>query len=170
MDASESTIANAFTVTRTFNAPREVMWRAWTEREALEEWWGPKGCAIEVEELDVSAGGTFHYSMRMPDGGRWWGIFHYEEVVKLERIVFVNSFSNEAGDITRAPFSESWPKEIRNVVTFHDEGGRTRLELRGQPIRATAEECAFFEGMFGSMSQGFCGTFDQLESYLATQK
>ncbi|ACI92544.1 activator of Hsp90 ATPase 1 family protein [Afipia carboxidovorans OM5] len=69
-----------FTVTRIFNAPRDVVWKAWTEREALEEWWGPKGCAIEVETLDASSGGTFHYSMRMPDGQIWWGIFHYEEL------------------------------------------------------------------------------------------
>ncbi len=170
MAASDAATANAFTITRTFNAPRVVVWKAWTEREALEEWWGPKGCAIEVEELDVSAGGTFHYSMGMPDGSKWWGIFHYEEVEKPERIVFVNSFSNESGDIVGAPFSASWPKEIRNVATFHEEGGKTRLELRGQPVNVSAEEQAMFESMFGSMSQGFGGTFDQLDSYLATQK
>lgn len=90
--------------------------------------------------------------------------------VKPERIVFVNLFSNDAGEVTRAPFSESWPRQIRNVVTFHDEGGKTRLELRSQPVRATAEECAFFEGMFDSLQQGFGGTFDQLDDYLATQK
>lgn len=169
MAASETT-AQEFTVTRTFNAPRDVVWKAWTEREALEEWWGPKGCTIEVEELDVSPGGTFHYSMDMKEGCKWWGIFHYEEVVKPERIVFVNSFSNEAGEVTRAPFSDNWPRRIRNVVTFHDEGGRTRIELRGRPVNVSAEEQAMFEGMFGSMQQGFGGTFDQLDSYLATQK
>lgn len=168
--AASDTTAQEFTVTRTFNAPRDVVWKAWTEREALEEWWGPKGCAIEVEELDVSPGGTFHYAMEMQEGCKWWGIFHYEEIVKPERIVFVNSFSNEAGEITRAPFADNWPKQIRNIVTFHDEGGNTRVELRGRPVNATAEECAFFEGMFGSMSQGFGGTFDQLDDYLATQK
>ena len=169
MAASETT-AQEFTVTRTFNAPRDAVWKAWTEREALEEWWGPKGCAIEVEQLDVSPGGIFHYSMGMPDGSKWWGIFHYVEVVKPERIVFVNSFSNESGDITRAPFSETWPKEIGNVVTFHEEGNKTRLEHLGRPVNVSAEEQAMFESMFGSMQQGFGGTFDQLDDYLATQK
>lgn len=165
--AGSETTAQEFTVTRTFNAPRDVVWKAWTQREALEEWWGPKGCAIEVEQFDASPGGTFHYSMGMPDGAKWWGIFHYEELVRPERIVFINSFSNEAGDIARAPFSDNWPKEIRNAVTFHEEGGRTRIELRSQPVNVSAEEQAMFEGMFSSMQKGFGGTFDQLEAYLA---
>jgi uncharacterized protein YndB with AHSA1/START domain len=169
MAASETT-AQEFTVTRTFNAPRDVVWKAWTERDALEEWWGPKGCAIEVEAFEASPGGAFHYAMQMPDGAKWWGIFRYEELVKPARIVFINSFSNEAGEITRAPFSDNWPKEIRNVVTFHDDGDKMRLELRGRPINTSAEEQAMFESMFGSMQQGFGGTFDQLDDYLATQK
>jgi len=78
--AASETNAKEFTIARTLNAPRELVWKAWTEREALEEWWGPKGCPIEVEELDVKPGGKFHYSMRMPDGSVWWGVFHYREV------------------------------------------------------------------------------------------
>ena len=58
MTANESVSVTPFTVARIFNAPRDVVWKAWTEREALEEWWGPKGCAIEVETLDASPGGT----------------------------------------------------------------------------------------------------------------
>lgn len=170
MAASESaTAAKEFIITRTFNAPRELVWKAWTDAAALEEWWGPKGCAIEIESLDVKPGGKFHYSMRMPDGCVMWGIFVYRELVKPERIVFVNSFSNEEGDITRAFFSETWPKEVLNVVTFVEENGKTVMTLRGHPINVTAEEQATFEGMFGSLQQGFGGTFDQLDTYLATQ-
>jgi uncharacterized protein YndB with AHSA1/START domain len=55
-------------------------------------------------------------------------------------------------------------------VTFHDEGGKTRIELRGRPVNVSAEEQAMFESMFGSMQQGFGGTFDQLDDYLATQR
>jgi uncharacterized protein YndB with AHSA1/START domain len=168
MAASEAT-ATEFTITCTLNAPRELVWKAWTEREALEEWWGPKGCAIEIEELDVKPGGVFHYAMVMPGCSPYWGIFHYREVVKPERIVFVSSFSNEKGEITRAFFSDQWPKEVCNVVTFTEQGSQTVMSLRGRPINATAEEFAFYEGMFGSMQQGFGGTFEQLETYLAAQ-
>jgi uncharacterized protein YndB with AHSA1/START domain len=167
MTASE-TAAREFTISRVLNAPRDLVWKAWTEAEALEEWWGPKGCAIEIEELDVKPGGTFHYSMRMPNGCVMWGIFVYREVVKPERIVFVNSFSNEEGGITRAPFSETWPKEILNVVTFTEADGKTVMDLRGHPINVSAEEQAFFESMFGSLQRGFGGTFEQLDAYLAS--
>ena len=163
------TIAKEFIISRTFNAPRELVWKAWTEAKAFEEWWGPKGCAVEIEEFDMKPGGKFHYSMQMPNGCVMWGIIHYRELVKPEKIVFVNSFSNEAGEITRAPFSETWPKEVLNVATFTEQANETLMELRGRPINVTPEEQATFEGMFGSMQQGFGGTFDQLEVYLATQ-
>ncbi|MBY0382431.1 MAG: SRPBCC domain-containing protein [Xanthobacteraceae bacterium] len=166
--AASETSAKEFTIARTLNASRELVWKAWTEREALEEWWGPKGCPIEVEELDVKPGEKFHYSMRMPDGSVWWGVFYYREVEKPSRLVFVNSFSNENGEIIRAPFSGAWPKEVYNVVTFTEKDGKTLVSLRGHPINATAEESSFFESMFGSLQQGFGGTFEQLEFYLAS--
>jgi uncharacterized protein YndB with AHSA1/START domain len=81
--------------------------------------------------------------------------------------VFVSSFSDEAGGITRAPFSPTWPIEVLNNLTLTEENGKTTLTLRGGPINPTHEERANFEGMFDSMQQGFGGTFDQLDEYLA---
>ena len=159
--------AKEFTISRTLNAPRDLVWKAWTDRAALAQWWGPKGCTIEVTRLEVRPGGMFLYSMGLPNGDKWWGRFIYHEVVAPERIVFVNSFSNESGDITRAPFSDKWPKEVRNTLTLIEEGGKTMLSLRGGPVSPTDEERAMFEGMFASMQQGFSGTFEQLEQYLA---
>jgi uncharacterized protein YndB with AHSA1/START domain len=166
MTASEAA-HKEFTISRTFNAPREVVWKAWTDRDALAQWWGPKGCVIDVTKFEARPGGMFHYSMGLPNGDKWWGRFIYREIVKPERIVFVNSFSNESGDVTRAPFSDKWPKEIVNHVTLTEEGGKTTLSLRGGPVDVTDEERAMFEGMFASMQQGFGGTFDQLDAYLA---
>jgi uncharacterized protein YndB with AHSA1/START domain len=166
MTASD-TAHKEFTISRIVNAPRDVVWKAWTDRDALAQWWGPKGCALEVTRLEVRPGGMFLYSMGMPNGEKWWGRFIYHEVVAPERIVFVNSFSDENGNIVRAPFSDKWPKEIRNVLTLTEEGGKTTVSLRGGPLDVTAEERAMFEGMFASMQQGFSGTFDQLDQYLA---
>jgi uncharacterized protein YndB with AHSA1/START domain len=156
-----------FTISRTFNAPRDAVWTAWTDRDALAQWWGPKGCTIDVTRLEVRPGGMFLYSMGLPNGDKWWGRFIYREIVKPERIVFVNSFSDESGNVTRAPFSDKWPKEVLNVMTLTEEGGKTTLSLRGGPIDVSDEERAMFEGMFASMQQGFGGTFDQLDAYLA---
>ncbi len=158
----------SFVISRTFEAPRELVWKAWTDREALAQWWGPKGCAIEVARLDVRPGGIFHYGIGMPDGSKIWGRFVYHEIEKPSRLVFVDSFSDEKGGITRAFFSENFPLEILNVVTFTESGGKTTLRLEGNPINPTDEELAAFEGMHKSMEQGFGGTFDQLNDYLAS--
>ncbi len=157
----------SFIVTRTCNAPRERVWRAWTERDALAQWWGPKGCGLEVVALDVRPGGFFHYSMAMPDGSKWWGRFAYREIVKPERIVFTNSFSDPQSGVTRAPFSADWPLEILNVLTLTEDGNKTALRLEGRPVDPTDAERAMFESMFDSLNQGFGGTFEQLDAYLA---
>ncbi len=166
--AASETKTGPFVITRVYNVPREAVWKAWTERDALAQWWGPKGCTVEVAALDVRPGGIFHYGIDMPDGRRIWGRFIYREIEKPSRLVFVDSFSDEKGGITRAFFSESFPLEILNIVTLAESGGKTTLRLEGSPINPTDKERAVFEGMHKSMEQGFGGTFDQLNDYLAS--
>ncbi len=81
-----------FTLSRTFKAPRALVWKAFTEAEHLGKWWGPKGMAIHVATFDFRPGGQFHYSMTAPDGASMWGKFLYREIVPQERVVFVNCF------------------------------------------------------------------------------
>jgi len=154
-------------ITRVLNAPRELVFKAWSEVEHLKRWWGPKGLEISVAKLDFRPGGFFHYNMKSPDGHQMWAKFVYQEIEPFEKIVWVNSFSDEAGNIVRAPFSDLIPLEIRNAVTFSENNGITTMNLRSGPINATEEERSFFDGMFESMQEGFAGTFDQLEQYLA---
>lgn len=167
--AANETQTKAFVTSRTFDAPREAVWKAWTDRDALTQWWGPKGCPIEVQAFDAKPGGIFHYSMALPNGDKWWGRFVYRDVEAPSRLVFVNSFSNEEGGIVRAPFSAHWPMEVLNNVTFTENVGKTTVKLEGGPLNPTDEERVAFEGMTASMQQGFGGTFDQLETYLAAQ-
>lgn len=84
-----------------------------------------------------------------------------------KKIVFVNSFSDVEGTITRAPFNPTWPLEVLNTLTLSENEGKTTLVLRGGPINATEEERRVFRAGFESMKQGFGGTFDQLADYLA---
>ena len=156
-----------FVVTRVFDAPRDLVFQAWSDPEALARWWGPKGMALQVEHLDFRPGGLFHYAMQTPTGHTMWGKFVYREIAAPERIVFVNSFADEAGGTIRAPFSATWPLEVLNTLTLTEENGKTTLVLRGGPINATPEEQKTFEGNFKSMEQGFSGTMDQLAEYLA---
>ncbi len=92
---SEAGAAVELVITREFDAPRDLVWKAWTEPDRLAKWWGPAGFAMKVTSVDVRPGGLFLYGMRPPDREDQWGRFVFREVVPQERIVFVNSFSDE---------------------------------------------------------------------------
>jgi uncharacterized protein YndB with AHSA1/START domain len=159
-----------FVIEREFDAARDFVWKAWTEVERLAQWWGPRGCRIEVLKFDLRPGGVFHYAMRFSADKLMYGRFVYREIAAPERLVFVNSFSDPEGGLTRAPFPQlqgNWPLEVLNHLTLVEKGGRTGLILRGHPINATPTEVATYTSMFDSMRQGFGGTFDALADYLA---
>jgi uncharacterized protein YndB with AHSA1/START domain len=117
--------------------------------------------------MELRPGGTYHYGMRAPDGSAMWGKFLYREIVRPERIVLVNSFSDEAGGITRHPLSPTWPLEILSTFRFDDEGARTRLTVQWSLIDANETERETFENAREGMKQGWTGTMDQLANYLA---
>src|SRR5262245_35303269 len=93
-----------FVVSRTFDAPRDLVWRAWTEADRLRHWWGPKGATVLTCTNDLRPGGIFHFGLRVPDGRVMWAKWVYREVVAPERLVFVSSFSDEARNTRPAPF------------------------------------------------------------------
>jgi uncharacterized protein YndB with AHSA1/START domain len=167
---TETTEQELFTISRTFDAPRSLVWQAWTDSEQLAQWWGPKGCKLRVDRLDFRPGGVFIYAMEFQPGQEMWGRFIYRDIVAPEKLVFINSFSDANGGITRAPFSPTWPLEILNTLKLTEKAGKTTLDLRGSPINATEAERKTFEGMRNSLRQGFTGTFDQLETYLKQAK
>jgi uncharacterized protein YndB with AHSA1/START domain len=165
--AAEST-DRALVVTRVFDAPRDLVWKALTEPERLEHWWGPKGFTSRVHKLELRPGGTFLYSQRTPDGREMWGKWVYREIVAPERLVIVSSFTDEKGNLARHPFEPNWPLEMLGTSTFIEHRGRTTLTVRMVPINATeSEQQTFFDG-FNFMEEGFAGTFDKLDEYLAT--
>lgn len=95
------------------------------------------------------------------------GRFVYREIVLPERLVFVVSFSNEPGGVTRHPFAANWPLEMLNTVTFETRGDKTLVTLTKVAINASDDERRVFQRGYESMKQGFGGTFDQLAAYLA---
>jgi len=157
-----------FIIERSFNAPRELVWKAHTEAERLAKWWGPKGFEMVSCKVDLRPGGLFHYGMRAPNGMEMWGRFVYCEVTPQTRLAYVVSFSNKEGGITRHFMSESWPLEVMSLMILEDTGGRTKMTLRGWPINAPPEEIATYAAAKPMMEHGFKGTLDQLDAYLAT--
>jgi uncharacterized protein YndB with AHSA1/START domain len=160
-----------FVITRVFDAPRELMFKTWTESERLAQWWGPKGSTMlsyKIDlRIDLRPGGDFHYGMRSPDGRDMWGKWVFREIVVPQRLVFVVSFSDEEGTPIRHPFAQDWPLEVLSTLTFTEHEGRTTLTMQGVPLNATEAERKTFESAHESMQKGWTGTLDQLAEYLA---
>lgn len=156
-----------FVISRVFDAPRELVWKAFTEPQRMKEWWGPKGVTITRSEMDLRPGGSYHYAMRTPDGNTMWGKFVYREITPPSRMVFVSSFSDEAGGVTRHPMAPTWPLEMLSIFSFEEEGGKTRFTVRWSPLNASEEERAAFAAGHASMQQGWGGTLDKLAAFLA---
>ena len=111
LDRLGELVANAegFSISRTFDAPRDLMWRAWTEPDRMAQWFGPKGVKVVHSENDLRPGGVYHYAMRNPDGQDMWGKWVYREVLAPQRLIFVSSFSDPNGGLTRHPMAPDWP-------------------------------------------------------------
>ena len=155
-------------ITRTFDAPRERVWKALSEAGRLAQWWGPKGFAMNVATLDFRPGGMFHYSMTPPGGQPMWGKFVYEEINAPDTIVFINSFSDAAGGITPNPWNPAWALEVRNTLTLEEHDGKTTITIRGWPVRANPEQEKMYEEARAAMQEGFKGTWEKLDEHLAS--
>ncbi|MCH5586384.1 SRPBCC domain-containing protein [Shimazuella sp. AN120528] len=158
-----------FVITRTVNAPSELVFQVFTKSEHLKNWWGNKGFEMNVAKLDhLRPGGRFHFSQKSPDGKEIWGKFVYREVDEPEKLVFINSFSDEEGNTIRAPFP-NYPLEILNTLSFTEQDDKTTITMRVGPwSSATEEELKTFEGGMETAQQAFAVLFDQLEDYLAS--
>jgi uncharacterized protein YndB with AHSA1/START domain len=155
-------------ISRTFDAPRNLVFKAITEADRLAKWWGPKGFTWISGRLDLRPGGLFHYCMRSPDGHDMWGKFEYHEIKPPERLVFATSFSDPEGNTVRAPFNPNFPLQVLNTMSFTESQGKTTITMRGVPLNATEAERQLFAKWHPSMQQGFRGTFDQLDAYLSS--
>lgn len=164
--ANMGAVTKPFEISREFAAPRDLVFKVWTDREHLMRWWGPKGVTIVSCHNDLRVGGTMHYLMRTPDGHDMWGKWVYRDIIPPERLVFVNSFSDEKGGVTRHPMAPEWPQELLSTITFTEHEGRTTVTVRWVPIDANAAERATFDGGRDSMRGGWTGTLDQLADYL----
>jgi uncharacterized protein YndB with AHSA1/START domain len=169
MDRLGEAVANAdaFVISRTFDAPRELMWKSWTDSDRMAGWFGPKGVTNIHSKNDLRPGGVYHYGMRTADGKDMWGKWVYREIVEPRKLVFVTSFSDPKCGITRHPMAPDWPRELLSTITFDEKDGKTTVTVMWAPINATAVERKTFNSSHASMQGGWSGTFDVLESYLA---
>jgi uncharacterized protein YndB with AHSA1/START domain len=161
--ATEST-PGEITITRVFDAPRELVWKVWTEPEHLKQWWSPKGFTAPVAQIDLRVGGKYLASMRSADGTEIWSTGVYREVVPPERLVVTDNFADEHGNVVPAShygFEGEWPAEAQIEITFAEEAGKTRMTLRHFGLPASELEGA---------NAGWNEFFDKLDEYLAKIK
>lgn len=158
-----------FTISRAFAASRARVWDAWTKPEALAQWFGPKGSASTILAFDLRPGGEWRGRMDMPGGGTMYSKFVFREIDPMSRLVGVHGFADAEGNRIRAPFAEQFPLEMLTTVLFIDEGAGIRIDLSWTPLDAMPEEEAFFASMMASMSDGWSGSFEQLDKFLASR-
>lgn len=144
-------------MSRTFEAPRELVFDAYSSCEHLKNWWGPKEWPMHECTMDFREGGTWHYCLRGPnEGDESWGIATYKEIDRPEKLVYRDHFSDEDGNI-----NEEMPGMLI-TVQFIDEGGKTRLEsttlFDSEETLKSIMEMGVVEGM--------TSTLDRLEVFL----
>lgn len=154
-------IGDEVVVSRFFNAPRDVVFDNWTKAEHLKRWWAPKDWTTPACTVDLRVGGTFHYCMRSPDGKDFWGKATYREIAPPEKIVYIDSFSDEHGNVVDPAHygaSAGHPRETPVSVTFEEREGRTLVTLR-HTIPANVPERR-------GIAQGWVEMFDRLAAEL----
>ncbi len=141
------------TIVRVFDAPRQLVWKAWTPPQHLARWFGPRDFTNPVCEADVRPGGTLRITMQGPDGTLYPMVAVYDEVVEPERLVWTTDVEHD-GNVSF---------EIRQVTTFAERDGKTELTLHAFVVRSTPESA----DALGGMEQGWSQSLDKLDALLA---
>jgi uncharacterized protein YndB with AHSA1/START domain len=149
---ASSTSDREIVVSRLFDAPRELVFSAWTDRQHVAQWWGPNGFTTTVHEMDVRPGGVWRFVMHGPDDVDYDNKIVFKEVVEPERLVYTHG-SGENGD-----------HSFEVTVTFADEDGKTRLTLR--QLYATAAERDYVAREYHAIEMGN-QTLSRFADYLA---
>jgi uncharacterized protein YndB with AHSA1/START domain len=148
-DSATRTHDGDLVFTREYRAPRAVVFQAWTDCDQLRRWWGPEGFTTPHCTIDLRPSGFFHYDMRSSQGDDFWGLGTYREVVDRERLVYVDTFSDEHGrpvPPSTYGMSSGHPSEILVTVEFADTDEGTRLTVRNAMPDAFEERDDFEAG------------------------
>jgi uncharacterized protein YndB with AHSA1/START domain len=152
---------NELIIVRTFNAPREAVWQAWTEPDRMMRWLGPKGFTTPFCTMDLRIGGTYLNCMRSPEGKEYWSTGQYREVDPPALLVYTDSFADADGNVVPATYygmEGDFPLTLLVKVTFEGDAGITLMTLRhfGIPPGKPTDQCR----------TGWGECFDKLEASL----
>ncbi|HWA26081.1 MAG TPA: SRPBCC domain-containing protein [Lacunisphaera sp.] len=153
-----------FVVAHEFAAPRDLVWRTWTEPEHFRHWFGPKGASLNIARFEVKPGGMTLFSMTLPGGQEMWVKAVYREIAPPAKLVWVTSPADQDGATVARPM---WPRERLTVVTFAENAGKTTVTVRWLPLDATAEDLAAFDAGRAGAAAGWSAPFEKLTTYLS---
>lgn len=152
--------ASPLVITRTFDAPRELVWKAWTDPERVKLWWGPECFTSPECRIDLRVGGRYYFCMRSPQGQDFWNTGEYLEIEEPLRLVCMQNFADEKGNVVPAShygLPGDWPQQSIVMVTFEETDGKTKMTLRHTGIPAVMSE---------NTGAGWNGSFDKLAASL----
>ncbi|WP_223829952.1 SRPBCC domain-containing protein [Paenibacillus arenilitoris] len=158
---------NVITLERVFDAPRELVFKVFSDAEHLKKWWGPRGWEVTVSNMDFRPGGFWHYCMKCVDknqgdffGYESWGKSVYQEIDQPNQIVYTDYFSDAEGtESDEMPATEV-------TMSFIEEDGKTKIVNRGVYVSEEALKSVIEMGM----EQGIAETWDRLGEYLQAQQ
>jgi uncharacterized protein YndB with AHSA1/START domain len=157
-----------YVLERVFDAPRELVWKTWTDPALLPRWYGPRVETI-IHRLDLKPGGLWLLEMRW-DGKSNYQRIEYTEVTPPERLVWLHSNSNADWNIISSAIMADWPRILLTTVTFKEDGSRTKLRLTWVPHEASEAEIACFASAMSGIDKGWGAGMELLAKLLAELK
>lgn len=154
-----------YVVDREFKAPRDTVWKAWTDPKLMSRWYGP-GIDTIIHAFDLRPGGVWLNEMK-------WGSnsdrskMTFLEVVPGERMVWQHSSTDADWNVIANPMMPNWPRVILTTVTFDDAGPNTSVRLTMVPVDATEAEVACFAGATTGLGKGWGSGFKVLDKMFA---
>lgn len=153
-----------YVLDRTFEAPRELVWRAWTDPDILQRWYGP-GVETIIHKYDLKPGGSWLNEMKMR-GMSDFSRMDFQDVNTGEKLVWHHASTDADWNIIANPMMADWPRVLLTTVTFTETGDKTNVRLSQVPIDASDKETAFFAQMMSNMDGGWGKGYAMIDDLL----
>lgn len=154
-----------YVLERVFQAPRELVWKTWTDPKLLARWYGPNVETI-IHRLDVRPGGLWLNEMRWGANSNYQRA-EYTEIVAPERLVCLLATTDADWNVSANPMMPDWPRVLLTTVTLEELSGQTKMRLTWTPHEASEKEIACFAAAMGGLGKGWDAGMELLKQLLA---
>lgn len=150
---------NRINVERSFNAPKDLVWAAWSESDILDQWWAPKPFQAVTKTMDFREGGKWHYAMYGPEGEEHWSLFRFLRINPKDHYSGIANFCDKDGQVNTDMPGTQWSNDFE----AHEDGTLVKVELQ-------FEKLEYLEGFVEmGFKEGFSAGLENLDQYIAAQ-